>query len=73
MYIMKKLLILTPLLGLLLACSSASTKNEEIVEDFEEEIEFLEQNNQELEIILQTSETEIESLQVEIDDLLNEI
>ncbi|MFA6868305.1 MAG: hypothetical protein WCQ79_03525 [Bacteroidales bacterium] len=65
----KKLLII-PVLGLMFYACGGSSDTTEVTE---EQIEAIEESNQNLDNVIQSSEEEMDTLQQEVDRLLNNI
>lgn len=73
-YIMKiKTIIFVPVLGLIMSCSGNSDKSAEASEALQEEIEILDESSRRVESVIDSSGAKIESLQDEVDELLNEL
>lgn len=74
---MKKILVMIPLLGLLLACNDnakqADTVEEALTAAEMEAVETLEAASESLERTMQEAEEELQQLEEDIDNLLNDI
>ncbi|MEN8156385.1 MAG: hypothetical protein ABFS10_05495 [Bacteroidota bacterium] len=69
---MKKIL-LVPALGILLSCTGGTGKSAEATKSSQEQIEAIEQSNQKIDMVMDSSEVIIDTLQGEIDEILNDI
>lgn len=75
---MKKNILVCSVLGLMMACSGETGKDQpagtiEVSQSQQEQIENIEQSTQKLEEVMDSTQVEIDTAQVEIDRLLNEI
>ncbi len=69
---MKKIFLMLPVLGLMLACSGRSGQNAEAEAALQEQTEAIEQSAQRMEEVIEASAQEIDALQGEIDELLTD-
>ena len=70
---MKKSILLIPILGLMLSCSGGTTETTDTPELSDEQIEAIEESTKELDAVIESTEEAIDTLQSEVDSLLNEI
>ena len=71
---MKKNMLIIPILGLVLSCSGGgTTETTEATELSDEQIEAIEESTQELDAVIESTETAIDTLQNEVDELLEDI
>lgn len=70
---MKKIYFTVPILGLLISCSGGNKQEQKTTDDFQEQIEVIENSTRKLDESLDKSDYEIEKNQNEIDSLLNDI
>jgi peptidoglycan hydrolase CwlO-like protein len=69
---MKKIFLMLPLLGLMLACSGRSSRDAEAEAALLKQAEAIEQSAQRMEEVIEASAQEIDALQGEIDELLTD-
>lgn len=75
--LMKKIFVMIPLLGLLLACNSNAKQADDVEETLTaaeiEAVEALETASESLEKTMKAAEEELQQLEEDIDNLLNDI
>jgi peptidoglycan hydrolase CwlO-like protein len=70
---MKKIILLAPFIGLMIACSGGEKPSEEAMDPLQAQTEAIEASTQELNDSIQASDAEMKKTQQEIDSLLNDI
>ena len=70
---MKKLFLVVVVVGFMWSCSGGTTENNEAQEVSTEEIEALEESTEALENVMDSADAAMDTLQTEIDSLLNKI
>ncbi len=70
---MKKIILLIPIIGLIIACSSETEQTEESLDVIQKQTEAIEESTQKLDEIIISSDAEMKKTQNEIDTLLNNI